>query len=59
VLDDVVIGTIPNIDAECEVGLRLHGAAPVRRRRMLPTIGEMRTEEQRNDNRPHRVLSER
>ena len=28
VLDDVVTGTIPNIDAEREVGLRLHGAVP-------------------------------
>jgi hypothetical protein len=26
VLDDVVTRTIPNIDAECEVGLRLHVA---------------------------------
>jgi hypothetical protein len=38
VFDDVVTGTIPNIDAEREVGLRLHGAAPVRRRSMLPPI---------------------
>jgi hypothetical protein len=28
VLDDVVTRTIPNIDAECEVGLRLHVAPP-------------------------------
>jgi hypothetical protein len=28
VLDDIVTGTIPNIHAEREVGLCLHGAAP-------------------------------
>jgi hypothetical protein len=31
VLDDVVTGTIPNIDAKREVGLRLHGRPPGKR----------------------------
>ena len=40
VLDDIVTGAIPNIDAECEVGLRLHGAPPrvMAARRMLPQV---------------------
>jgi hypothetical protein len=31
VLDDIVTGTIPNVDAETEIGLRLHGGRPTLR----------------------------
>jgi hypothetical protein len=40
VIDDAVAGIIPNMDAEREVGLRLHGTpAELLVRRMLPLAG--------------------
>jgi len=38
VLDDVVAGLVPDIDAKSELGLGLHGAAPPRGRASWPPV---------------------